>query len=1398
MRPQPRLRTLTPFWMMQPLPRQRQPRPPPLILSPSKDPPSVAAGPVAVSTGGKLQAPDPAPQTPGSGSDDQVQFTPEKPTLTYPTLSTHLNRLADGYSSGQMSQEQAAGEAPVHSGGSVAVTVYLDSHVSDVVTFLKDNGGDVRNVGSDYIEAYVPVGLLGPLSQQSGVTRVWEIIPPQPTYGNVTSQEVGLHLADSWQGSGYRGQGVKVGVIDVGFRGYSSLMGVELPANVEVRCYTDIGVFSTNLADCERSVPVADFNQCPGGSSGSVHGTAVAEAVVDIAPDVTLYIADPHSPGDLQEIVDWMAGEGVSVANMSLGWIFDGPGDGTSPFSNSPLNAVDRAVSRGITWVNSAGNSAEDTWFGSYSDNDGDGAINFNNSGAEINSIALLECEVYTFQLRWEDSWGGADTDLDIYLWDQSANALLDIPDGYGYVGSIVEQSGASNHIPFERFSLLSPIDSSDVGVVIVHESGPVPQWVQLTLWGPGGLRYATGSGSITNPAESANPGLLAVGAVPFYDINTIEPFSSQGPTPDGRTKPDIAGVDCAASVTYEHYIRRDNGRGCWFAGTSQASPHVAGLAALVRLRFPDFTAQQTATYLKNNAQARGGVPNNTWGYGFAKLPATDVGGCVYELTTDGANSGQWSPHCQSLAPERGYSQYYTFTLEETTQVTIDLESSVDPYLFLRRGEARSGDFLYQNDDIEAGANTNSRITATLAAGTYTIEATTYGVGEVGNFTLTMSGLGGDGTGEGGTTPDGCGENITTDGTTPGTWASACESQVPDRGYARYYTFTLAQQSAVTIDLESTVDTYLYLRSGNVRTGPFLYENDDVEPGSDTDSQISQTLTAGTYTIEATTYATDQAGSFTLTLRGLSGTTTDPDPDPETETCSAIAITADGTTSGTWASNCESQVSDRGYARYYTFTLEQQSAVTITLESDLDTYLYLREGEARSGTPLHYNDDIESGGVNLNSRISETLAAGAYTIEATTYAADQVGTFTLTINGLSGTTTDPDPDPDPETETCSAIAITADGTTSGTWGDDCQSMVTGRGYARYYTFTLAQESAVTITLESEEDTFLLLWSGEARSGTPLHYNDDIEGGGVNLNSRISETLAAGAYTIEATTYAADQAGTFTLTISGLSGVTTDPDPDPDPETDACSATAITADGTTSGIWADDCQSMVSDRGYARYYTFTLAQESAVTITLESEEDTFLLLWSGEARSGTPRHFNDDIESGGVNLNSRISETLAAGAYTIEATTYAEDQAGTFTLTINGLSGTTTDPDPDPETDACSATAITADGTTSGTWGDDCQSMVTGRGYARYYTFTLNQESAVTITLESEEDTFLLLWSGEARSGIPLHFNDDIESGGVNLNSRISQTLAAGAYTIEATTYKEDRTGTFTLTVTGLD
>ena len=309
----------------------------------------------------------PIPRSGGTGGDNQAPPIPNKTALNYPNLGSHLDQLVTSVEEGQSTSLDAAGYTPVHSGASVAVTIHLSGSVDDVVTFLEENGGDPRNVGEDYIEAYVPVTLLGQLSQQPGVIRVREIVPPEPAYGDVTSQGVGAHLATAWHEAGITGEGVKVGIIDVGFKGLSSLMGTELPATDRARCYTDIGRFTTNLADCET------------GKADDIHGTAVAESLVDIAPQVDLYIGHPVSPGDLQAIADWMVSEGVSVINYSAVWTFDGPGNGTSPYGNSPLRTVDRAVAGGVVWVNAAGNTAESTWFksGSSLTLDSDGLVEF-------------------------------------------------------------------------------------------------------------------------------------------------------------------------------------------------------------------------------------------------------------------------------------------------------------------------------------------------------------------------------------------------------------------------------------------------------------------------------------------------------------------------------------------------------------------------------------------------------------------------------------------------------------------------------------------------------------------------------------------------------------------------------------------------------------------------------------------------------------------------------------------------------------------------------------------------------------------------------------------------------------------------------------------------------------
>ena len=107
------------------------------------------------------------------------------------------------------------------------------------------------------------------------------------------------------------------------------------------------------------------------------------------------------------------------------------------------------------------------------------------------------------------------------------------------------------------------------------------------------------------------------------------------------------------------------------------------------------------------------------------------------------------------------------------------------------------------------------------------------------------------------------------------------------------------------------------------------------------------------------------------------------------------ALTATAIRSGTWASDCESSVSGRGYARYYGFSLSVETAVTIDLTSSVDTYLYLRQENATSGAALHENDNHQ--GSTSASQIQETLVAGTYTVEATTNSPGATGPFTLTI-----------------------------------------------------------------------------------------------------------------------------------------------------------------------------------------------------------------------------------------------------------------------------------------------------------------------------------------------------------------------------------------------------------------
>ncbi len=532
----------------------------------------------------------------------QQSDLPRTTKPAYGNVESQLSDLVQQAVRGGIAASGAlAALAPVSDDDRVAVTIYLSGDPGAVVRALELRGAVVANVDTGLIEAYVDLLDVPDVSDLPGVTRVALIRPPKPLgrprdalstvgTGSVVSEAVTVHNAARHHKAGITGRGVKVGVIDGGFIDLRQIQtDGELPPNIRARCYWRVGRFNSRLANCELDTE---------------HGTAVAEALLDVAPGVTLYISNPQSFTDLRRTMRWMANQGVKIINHSVGWVWNGPGDGTTVIPNSPLRTVAEATERGVLWVNAAGNGARDGWSGPFRDRDSDGWHEFTASRLERNRVRLRADGAILLQLRWQSTWGGAETDMDLYLRDASGTTVA---------RAIDQQSGFASHIPLELL-FFSPSGAGSAVrnyfIEIEHFAGPAPAWVQVEdFFGPHDLRLYQPGRSIGNPAESAAPGVLAVGAANWRNKTAIEGFSSRGPTRDGRVKPDLVGADRGNSAVF----------GPW-RGTSQASPHVAGLAALLLQQERTLTPEQLAARLKQSARRRGTKPNNIWGYGFAWL----------------------------------------------------------------------------------------------------------------------------------------------------------------------------------------------------------------------------------------------------------------------------------------------------------------------------------------------------------------------------------------------------------------------------------------------------------------------------------------------------------------------------------------------------------------------------------------------------------------------------------------------------------------------------------------------------------------------------------------------------------------------------------------------------------
>lgn len=377
----------------------------------------------------------------------------------------------------------------------------------------------------------------------------------------------------------------------------------------------DFAGFDYDASDVDNATPAPDADPLDDGRHGThVAGIAAGRAIgtemaAGIAPEASLYALkvfgangstnltsqaiekamDPNGDGDSSDAVD--------VINMSLGSIFGSP-------SNSTSVSAENAVTAGTVVVASAGNSGNDIPYISGSPGAAEGVI------AVASSIS-----------------GGVGAFF----------VLLDTPEGGTYdffakyatisppLGSVIE---APLHVS-EPFDACTPVVNDFAGDVAFITRGGCAFTTKLSNALQAGASAALVMNNVPGPAipmggsDVELPGAMITQAegqllldilqstaiaaefaptntrLDPSDDDTISDFSSRGPGPTGLFKPDVTApgdeIESAQS---------GSGTGALtLSGTSMAAPQVAGMAALLKEKFPELEPMAIKAIIQNTAR---------------------------------------------------------------------------------------------------------------------------------------------------------------------------------------------------------------------------------------------------------------------------------------------------------------------------------------------------------------------------------------------------------------------------------------------------------------------------------------------------------------------------------------------------------------------------------------------------------------------------------------------------------------------------------------------------------------------------------------------------------------------------------------------------------------------------
>ena len=438
-------------------------------------------------------------------------------------------------------------------------------------TAFADLGVEILARSKSLMRVSVPAASLRAVSELPSVAFVRR--PRRPHAQQTISEGLALIRALENHAAGAKGQGVKVAIIDGGFKGADKLPE-DMPVRRWFRDYTRTGIYAGTDA----------------------HGTACAEIVHDVAPEAELYLYKVADIVDMENAKDRCIQNGVAIVNYSATWVGEGFGDGHGII----CDIVNDAADNGILWVNAVGNYAQKHYASFWRDSDDDNRHNFAAGDDAVNFIAEIG-DVIRVTLTWDD-WPITTADYDLYLYHQ---------DAFGNIKEVSKSTDVQGEggAPVEFVEYFAG-RAGTYGISVVRVGEAEPKKLRVWSWHHD-IEYPVPTGSLGIPSDAR--GALSVGAIhrDQWDLGTVASYSSRGPTADGRIKPDLIAPSGVTTASY--------GVDRLFGGTSAATPHVAGAAALLKSANPSLSRDDLWQALVE-ATVDVGAPGKDDSTGYGKL----------------------------------------------------------------------------------------------------------------------------------------------------------------------------------------------------------------------------------------------------------------------------------------------------------------------------------------------------------------------------------------------------------------------------------------------------------------------------------------------------------------------------------------------------------------------------------------------------------------------------------------------------------------------------------------------------------------------------------------------------------------------------------------------------------